>query len=140
MLASYATVARRAAVPTAAVAAVIVAVSAALVGIKGLIGALLGVALVTVFFGISIVVVGRAARISQPAMMVAALVTFLVKIVALAVVVSSLAGTTAFSTRTLGFTAIGCILAWSAAQVIAAMKVKLLYVEPETGSSRAGQV
>ena len=140
MLASYATVARRAAVPTAAVAAVIVAVSAALVGIKGLIGALLGVALVTVFFGISIVVVGRAARISQPAMMVAALVTFLVKIVALAVVVSSLAGTTAFSTRTLCFTAIGCILAWSAAQVIAAMKVKLLYVEPETGSSRAGQV
>jgi len=140
MLASYATVARRAAVPTAAVAAVIVAVSAALVGIKGLIGALLGVALVTVFFGISIVVVGRAARISQPAMMVAALVTFLVKIVALAVVVSALAGTTAFSTRTLGFTAIGCILAWSAAQVIAAMKAKLLYVEPETGSSRAGQV
>jgi len=140
MLASYATVARRAAVPTAAVAAVIVAVSAALVGIKGLIGALLGVALVTVFFGISIVVVGRAARISQPAMMVAALATFLVKIVALAVVLSALAGTTAFSTRTLGFTAIGCILAWSAAQVIAAMKVKLLYVEPETGSSRAGQV
>ena len=120
MLASYATVARRAAIPTAAVAAVIVAVSAALVGIKGLIGALLGVALVTVFFGISIVVVGRAARISQPAMMVAALVTFLVKIVALAVVVSALAGTTAFSTRTLGFTAIGCILAWSAAQIIAA--------------------
>ena len=140
MLASYATVVRRAAGPTAAVAAVIVALSAALVGVKGLIGALLGVGLVTVFFGISILVVGRAARISQPAMMVAALVTFLVKIVALAVVVSSLAGTTAFSTRTLGFTAIGCILAWSAAQVIAAIKVKLLYVEPETGSSGAGQV
>ena len=131
MLASYATVVRRAAGPTAAIAAVIVAVSAALVGIKGLIGALLGVALVVVFFGISIVVVGWAARISQPAMMVAALASFLVKIVALAVVVSSLNGTTAFSTRTLGFTAIGCILAWNAAQVIAAMKVRMLYVEPE---------
>jgi ATP synthase protein I len=140
MLASYATVVRRAALPTAAVAAVIVAVSAALVGIKGLVGALLGVALVTVFFGISIVVVGRAARISQPAMMVAALVTFLVKIVILAIVVSALDGTTAFSTRTLGFTAIGCIIAWSAAQVIAAMKVKMLYVEPGSGSSGAGQV
>ena len=138
MLASYATVARRAAVPTAAVAAVIVAVSAALVGIKGLIGALLGVALVTVFFGISIVVVGRAARISQPAMMVAALVTFLVKIVALAVVVSSLNGTTAFSTRTLGFTAIGCILVWSAAQAITTMKLKMLYVEPEQPAVRRG--
>jgi ATP synthase protein I len=137
MLASYATVVRRAAGPTAAVAAVIVAISGGLVGIKGLVGALLGVALVTVFFGISIAVVGRAARISQPAMMVAALVTFLVKIVALAVVLSALAGTTAFSTRTLGFTAIGCILAWSAAQVIAAMKVRLLYVEP--GREPAGR-
>jgi ATP synthase protein I len=138
MLASYATVVRRAAGPTAAIAAVIVAVSAALVGIKGLIGALLGVALVIVFFGISIVVVGRAARISQPAMMVAALASFLVKIVALAVVVSSLNGTTAFSTRTLGFTAIGCILAWNAAQVIAAMRVKMLYVEPDANAARRG--
>jgi ATP synthase protein I len=131
MLASYATVVRRAAGPTVAVAAVIVALSAALVGVKGLIGALLGVALVIVFFGISIVVVGRAARISQPAMMIAALGSFLVKIVALAVVLSSLNGTTAFSTKTLAFTAIGCILAWNAAQVIAAMRVRMLYVEPE---------
>ena len=139
MLASYATVVRRAAVPTAAVAAVIVAVSAALVGVKGLIGALLGVALVIVFFGISIVVVGRAARISPPAMMVAALASFLVKIVALAVVVSSLDGTTAFSTKTLGFTAIGCILAWNAAQVIAAARVKMLYVEPEPSQQQSDQ-
>ena len=131
MLASYATVARRAAVPTAAVAAVIVAVSAALVGIKGLIGALLGVALVTVFFGISIVVVGRAARISQPAMMVAALVTFLVKIVALAVVVSTLNKMSAFSDRALGLTALGCILVWCGTQAITAIKVKMLYVEPD---------
>jgi ATP synthase protein I len=130
MLASYATVVRRAAVPTALGAAVMVALSAALVGVKGLVGALLGVAVVIVFFGLSIAVVGRAARVSQPAMMVAALGTFLVKIVGLAVVMSSLNGTTAFSTRTLGVTAVGCILLWSAAQVIAAMRVKMLYVEP----------
>ena len=138
MLASYATVVRRAAVPTAGVAAVIVAVSAALVGIKGLIGALLGVALVTVFFGISIVVVGRAARKSQPAMMVAALATFLVKIVALAIVLSVLKGTTAFSERALGLTALGCILIWCAAQAIMAIKIKMLYVEPEP-SQQSGQ-
>ena len=130
MLASYAIVVRRAAIPTALGALVMVAVGAALVGVKGLVGALLGVAIVAAFLGISIAVVGWTARISQSAMMVAALATFLVKIVALAVVVSSLEGTTAFSTRTLGFTAIGCILLWSAAQVIAAMRVKMLYVEP----------
>ena len=131
MLASYAIVVRRAAIPTALGAVIMVAVGAALVGVKGLVGALLGVAIVALFLGISIVVVGWAARISQPAMMIAALATFLVKIIALAVVVSSLEGTTAFSTRTLGFTAIGCILLWSASQVIAAMRVKMLYVEPD---------
>ena len=132
MLAKYATVARRAGALTALAAAIMVAVSAALVGVKGLIGALVGVALVTVFFSISVLVVGRAARVSPQAMMVAAMVTYLVKIVALAVVVSALNGTTAFSTRTLGFVAIGCILVWSATQVITTMKLKMLYVEPET--------
>jgi ATP synthase protein I len=131
MLAKYAIVVRRAVALTAVAAAIMVAVCAALAGTKGLIGALVGVAIVVVFFGISVLVVGRAARISPQAMMVAALVTYIVKIVALAVVVSALHGTTAFSTVALGVTAIGCILVWSAAQVITAAKVKMLYVEPE---------
>ncbi len=139
MLAKYATIVRRAGALTAAAAAIMVAVSAALVGTKGLIGALIGVAIVTVFFGISVVVVGRAARISPPAMMLAAIITYLVKIVALAVVVSALNGTTAFSTRTLGFTAIGCILVWSATQVITTIKLKMLYVEPDSGAVGRGR-
>jgi ATP synthase protein I len=135
MLAKYLTIVRRAGALTAVAAAIMVAVSAALVGVKGLIGALIGVGIVAVFFGISILVVGRAARVSPQAMMVAALASYLVKIVGLAVVVSRLNGTTAFSTRTLGFVAIGCILVWTAAQAIAAMKVKMLYVEPDSSST-----
>jgi ATP synthase protein I len=138
MLAKYATIVRRAGALTAVAAAVMVAVSAALVGVKGLIGALIGVAIVTVFFGLSVLVVGRAARVSLGAMMGAAMVTYLVKIIALAVIVSSLNGTTAFSTRTVGFVAIGCILVWSAAQVITTVKVRLLYVEPEPPAARQG--
>jgi ATP synthase protein I len=138
MLAKYATIVRRAGALTAVAAAIMVAVSAALVGVKGLIGALIGVAIVTAFFGISVLVVGRAARKSPQAMMVAAMVTYLVKILVLAVVVSALNGTTAFSTKTLGFVAIGCILAWSATQVITAMRVKMLYVEPEQHTVRRG--
>ena len=138
MLAKYATVVRRAAALTAVAAAIMVAVSAALVGVKGLIGALIGVAIVTVFFGISVLVVGRAARVSPQAMMIAAMVTYLVKIIALAVIVSNMNGTTAFSTRTLGFVAIGCILVWSATQVITTIKVKMLYVEPEQPAARRG--
>ncbi len=131
MLAKYATIVRRAGALTAVAAAIMVAVSAAVVGVKGLIGALVGVAIVTVFFGISVLVVGRAARVSPQAMMVAAMI-------ALAVIVSALNGTTAFSTRTVGFTAIGCILVWSATQVITTIKVKMLYVEPEQPAARRG--
>ena len=138
MLAKYATIVRRAGALTAVAAAIMVAVSAALVGAKGLIGALVGVAIVTVFFGISVLVVGRAARVSPQAMMVAAMITYVVKIVALAVVVSALNGTTAFSTRTLGFVAIGCVLVWSVTQVLVAMRVKMLYVEPEQKVVRRG--
>src|SRR5271154_5307846 len=139
MLAKYATIVRRAGALTAVAAAIMVALSAVLVGVKGLIGSLIGVAVVTVFFGISVLVVGRAARISPQAMMVAALVTYVVKIVALAVVVSSLNGTTAFSTRALGFTAIGCILVWSATQVITTIKLKMLYVEPDSQAVGRGR-
>ncbi len=130
MLAKYAIIIRRAGALTAVAAAVMVAVSAALGGVKGLYGALIGVAIVAVFFGLSVLVVGRAARISPQAMMVAAMVTYVVKIVGLAVVVSILHGMTAFSDRALGLTALGCILVWSAAQVVTAMMVKMLYVEP----------
>ena len=131
MLAKYATIVRRAGALTAVAAAIMVALSAALVGVKGLIGALVGVAIVTVFFGISVLVVGRAARRSPQAMMVAAMVTYVVKIIALAVIISAMNGTTAFSTRATGFVAIGCILVWSATQVITTMKLKVLYVEPD---------
>jgi ATP synthase protein I len=138
MLAKYAIIVRRAGALTAVAAAVMVAISAALVGVKGLIGALVGVAIVTVFFGISVLVVGRAARRSPQAMMVAAMVTYVVKIVALAIIISALNGTTAFSTRTTGFVAIGCILVWSATQIITTMKLKVLYVEPELPAVRRG--
>jgi ATP synthase protein I len=131
MLASYAPVARRAGALTAIAAAIMVAVSAALVGTKGLTGALIGVAIVAIFFGLSIVIVGRAAKVSPQAMMIAALATFLVKIVVLMFIVGALRNTTAFSTRTLGFVAIGCILVWSATQIAVVMRVKALYVDPE---------
>jgi ATP synthase protein I len=131
MLAKYAIIVRRAGALTAAAAAIMVAVSAALAGVRGLYGALIGVAIVTVFFGLSVLVVGRAARVSPQAMMVAAMVTYLVKIVALAVVVSTLNKMSAFSDRALGLTALGCILVWCATQAITAIRIKMLYVEPD---------
>lgn len=127
----YSRVVRWSVALTSVVAAVAVLICAALGGAKGAYGALIGVAIVTVFFGISILVVGRAARISPAAMMVAALATFVVKIIAFMIALIALGHSTAFNGRMLGFTALTCILAWSAAQIVVSMRLKLLYVEPD---------
>jgi ATP synthase protein I len=136
MMATYGRVVRRSAALTGAVAAVCVAVCAALGGAKGLYGALIGVAIVTAFFGISVLVVGRAAKISPQVMMAAALISYVVKIIGFAIVVILLGKSTAFNGRMLGFTAIICILAWTAAEVVTAIKLRLPYVDPD-GSGKA---
>ena len=72
MLASYGPIARRSAVITAGAALIMVVLSTIIGGTKGLTGSLLGVALVAVFFAISITAVWRAAKVSPQAMMIAA--------------------------------------------------------------------
>lgn len=131
MLANYAQIARRSAVVTVGVAAVMVAVSASIGGMKGLLAALIAVAVVALFFGISIAAVGRAAKISPPAMMATAVGTYLAKIVILLFLVGRFQDSTAFNPRLFGLTAIVLVLAWSAAQVAWSMRLKTLYVEPD---------
>jgi len=89
------------------------------------------VAVVALFFGISVVVVSRAARVSPQAMMVAAIVTYLVKIVLLIIFVGQFQDTTAFSAKAFGLTALACILAYTGAQVIWSMRLVTPYVEPD---------
>ena len=136
MMATYSRVVRRSAALTAVVAAVCVVVCAALGGAKGLYGALIGVAIVTAFFGISVLVVGRAAKISPHVMMAAAMISYVIKIIGFAIVMVALGKSDAFNGRMLGFTALICILAWSAAEVVTAIRLRLPYVDPD-GSSRA---
>src|SRR6202020_2013064 len=130
-MAHYGRVVRWSIALTSVVAAVAVVISALVVGSKGIYGALIGVGVVAVFFGISILVVGRAAKVSPMAMMVAALGSFIVKIVAFMIVLIALGHSTAFNGRMLGFTALACILAWSFSQVGTAMKLQFPYVEPD---------
>jgi ATP synthase protein I len=131
MVANYVRIVRRSAAVAAVAAAVMIALAAGLTGSKGLIGAVIGVGIVAIFFGISVIVVGRAARVSPQAMMVAALSTYLVKIVVLLLLVGQFQNSAAFNPRMFGMTAIVCILVYSAAQVIWSMRLKALYVEPD---------
>src|SRR6266566_1924892 len=131
MLANYARILRRSAAMTAAVAAVMVALSTAIGGGKGALGALLGVAIVAAFFAISVLAVGRAAKVSPQAMMITAMATYIAKILALLLFVARFSNSTAFNPRLFGLTAIVCILAWSASQVTWSLRLKIPYIEPD---------
>jgi ATP synthase protein I len=131
VLANFSRIVRWSAVLTAIVAAITVAVCAAFGGTHGLIGALLGVALVAVFFGIDVVVIGRMARISPQAIMAAAVGLYLFKIIVLAVAVKLLGDSSFFNGELFGVTALICILAYCASQVIASIRFKTLYVNPD---------
>jgi len=131
MLGKYATIARRSGAVAVVAAAVMVGICALVGGAKGLLAAGIAVALVAFFFGVSVLAVGRAARVSPPAMMATAVGTYLVKIVILLALVGQFQNTTAFSPRLFGLTAIVLVLVYSAAQIFWSMRLKMLYVEPD---------
>jgi ATP synthase protein I len=131
MLANIAPMARRSAAVTAAVAAVMVVISAVLGGHKGLIGAALAVAVVTAFFGLSVLALSRAAKISPQAMMLAGLGTYFFKILVLLFLVGRFQDSTAFSPWLFGLTAIVLVLVYDIALAVNWSRTKMLYVEPD---------
>src|SRR6266700_3167137 len=128
MLGSFAVILRRSAVITAPAAILMIVLSAILGGGKGLLGGVLGVGLVIVFFGISTFAVSRAARRGAQAMMITAITTYLVKVVVMLFLVAKYSGTTAFDGKFFGLTAVVCIVVWSAAQVMVSARLKVPYV------------
>jgi ATP synthase protein I len=130
-MANYARIVRRSAAVGAVAATIMVVLAAVLGGSKGLIGALIGVAVVVLFFGISVVVVSRAARVSPQAMMGAAIATYIVKILILIIIFGQLQNTTAFNPKAFGLTVLTCVLVYTGAQAIWSMRLKVLYVEPD---------
>jgi len=131
MMATYGLIVRRSLALTSVVAVAMLGICAGVAGAKGSYGALVGIGIVAAFFGISILAVGRAAKVSPTVMMAVAMATYIVKIIAFMIIVVLLKHVTAFNPRMLGLTAIVLILAWSAAQVITMMRTKMLYVTPE---------
>jgi ATP synthase protein I len=131
MVANCARIIRRSAAVAAIAGVVMVALGAGLGGSKGLLGAVIGAGVVALFFGISVIAVSLAARVSPQAMMATAMGTFLVKILALIIIFGQFQDTTAFNPRTFGLTVLVCVLAYSAGLVTWSMRLKMLYVEPD---------
>ena len=110
----------------------LIIIGAAAAGGKGALGVFLGIALVAVFFTLSVVAVSRAERRWGPsAMTAAALGVFLVKVLAVMTVVAAFQDTTLFSTRLFGIAAIAGILVWSAGQVATLARRRVPYVRPD---------
>jgi ATP synthase protein I len=131
MLANIAPMARRSAAVTAIAAAVMVALSAALGGHKGAIGAAIAVVVVAAFFGLSVLALSRAAKVSPQAMMLAGMGTYLVKIIVLLFLVGRFQNSTAFSPWLFGLTAIVLVLVYDIALIVSFQRTKMLYVEPD---------
>ncbi|MEU8197320.1 hypothetical protein AB0C10_26380 [Microbispora amethystogenes] len=121
-----------AAVPTLIVGLVAVVVAAVATGAQGALGAGIGLVLVAAFFTVGLVVVSWAGRVSPMAMMTAAVVGYVVKILAVMALMFAFDGVTAFDSRLFALSVICCTLAWTIGEMRGFMKLKMLYVEPET--------
>ncbi|GAA4060280.1 hypothetical protein [Nonomuraea soli] len=126
---------KSAALPTLVVGAVTVVVALLMAGGKGALGALLGTVLVGVFFSISVVAVSYASRISPQVMAMAAMGSYLVKVVVLMIVLRAFGDTTAWNPKAFAWAVVVCTIVWTAAEVRAFVKTKMLYVDPDAGKS-----
>ncbi|MEV4075718.1 hypothetical protein ACGFJC_30845 [Nonomuraea fuscirosea] len=122
---------KSAAIPTLAVGVVAVVVALLAAGGKGALGAGIGALLVGIFFSISVVAVSYAARVSPQMMAIAAMLSYLVKVVVIMLVLSVFGDTTAWNSRAFAWTVVVCTLVWTGFEVRAFIKTKMLYVDPE---------
>ncbi|MEV6153882.1 hypothetical protein AB0L53_26400 [Nonomuraea sp. NPDC052129] len=122
---------KSAAIPTLAVGVVAVVVALLLAGAKGALGAAIGTALVGVFFSISVVAVSYAARVSPQIMAIVAMVSYLIKVIAIMAMLAAFGDTTAWNNKAFAWSVVVCTLVWTAFEVRAFMKTKMLYVDPE---------
>jgi ATP synthase protein I len=130
---SDARIVRGAVLATALAAVVVVVVAGVLAGRTGVYGALLGSSLAIAFFAVTIVVVSVAGRIASELMLPAALATYLVKVIAIAVMLILLRDTTAFSRTAFALATVIGACVFLVAELRIALRARAPYVEAEGG-------
>jgi ATP synthase protein I len=108
-----------------------VVICAAVGGHKGAIAAGIAIGVVAGFFGLSVLALTRAAKISPQAMMLAGMGTYIVKIIVLLFLVGRFQNSSAFNPWLFGLTAIVLVLVYDAALAVTFSRTKMLYVEPD---------
>ncbi|MBT2209240.1 hypothetical protein [Actinomadura sp. NEAU-AAG7] len=135
---SDARILRGAAIPTAGVGVGAVLIGLLAAGAKGAFAAALAAVVVIAFFSISALAVAWASKISSQTMMLAALASYVVKILAVMVLVTTMDGVSAWDTAVFGWTVVGLALTWIAAEFRVAMQRGRPYIdEPENVLDRS---
>lgn len=124
-----------AAVPTAVAGIAAVAVSAAVAGGKGAVGAAVGAALVIAFFSVGLIALQRTAREFPHLFQAMGLLVYTTQLLLLAVLLAVFKDTTLFDLKAFALTLLGATVVWVAAQVRGHMKAKILYVDPGAGET-----
>ncbi|HJD80352.1 hypothetical protein [Kitasatospora aureofaciens] len=127
---------RGAAIPTAVAGIIAMAISFAVAGGKGLLGALIGAVLVMAFFAFGQVALDRLTRSNPHILMAAALMVYMTQILLVAVVLLVFKDTELFNRQAFAFTLIGCVLVWTGFQVRGALKAKTFYVDPNASENK----
>ncbi|HZD68221.1 MAG TPA: hypothetical protein VFA45_04640 [Actinomycetes bacterium] len=120
---------RGAVLATALVAVVVIVVAGVLAGRPGVYGAALGSALAIAFFAVTIVVVSVAGRVANELMLPAALGTYLLKVIAIAVMLILLRDTTAFDRTAFALATVVGACVFMIAELRIALRARTLYVE-----------
>ncbi|GAB1820681.1 hypothetical protein [Herbidospora sp. RD11066] len=121
-----------AAVPTVAVGLIAAIVAAVLAGFEGALGSVIGLALVAVFFTVGLLVVTWAGRISPTIMFAAAVLSYVVKVIAIMITLRAFETTTVFNPKAFAWSVIVLTVVWTFGEMRGFMKLKLLYVEPDS--------
>ena len=130
MQAHDARILRGAAIPTAVVAGVVTLVAALASGADGLLGALVGAAVVVAFFAAGWIALARLGRDNPMMLLPIALGTYLVQLIVVGLFIVLVKDVSALDTRALGWSVIVCTLAWMVFQLRAFSREKMLNVEP----------
>ncbi|MGW5231159.1 hypothetical protein ACWEQU_02385 [Streptomyces nodosus] len=130
------------AVPTAAVGVIAVAVSGAVAGGKGAIGAAVGTVLAILFMGIGLYVLQWTAKSLPHLFQAMGLLLYVAQLLLLLIFVGVFKDTSIFNPKTFAFSLVVATVVWMAAQARAHMKAKIFYVDPDSGprgeSQKAG--
>ncbi|MHA6762910.1 hypothetical protein [Streptacidiphilus sp. PAMC 29251] len=131
MLSNDAQILRGSAMLAAPVGVVAAVLSTVFAGSKGLVGALVALAVVAVFFGAGFWALMRLTQNKPQLVMMAGLLVYAVQMLLIGVFVVVFKDTTLFSGRAFALTLLVTALAWVGGQVRYTLTSKILYVDPE---------